>query len=148
MSQARLTNSSKTRDLLAQGQEYKIEPECPGKLGYQLSLELNSPSLPSFSSSRSAQTWSYDRYQAFLQRPHVARNPMLEETLSTWVSQCQTYVAQPGEIIKVKAKVFSERLGLPAITIKLSRGWLQRFQKRNKLRIRIHEGVVQQMRDP
>ena len=72
--------------------------------------------------------------------PRVAQNPKLEKAFSTWVVQCQTRnVALTGEIIKVKAKVLSERLHLPEGTIKFSSGWLQRLQKRDKLRsIGIH----------
>ena len=60
--------------------------------------------------------------------PRVAQNPKLEDALSTWVVQCQTRnVALTGEIIKVRAKVFFERLGLPEGTIKYFSGWLQHF---------------------
>ena len=56
--------------------------------------------------------------------------------------QCPTRnVSLAGEIIKVKTKVFSERLGLPEGPIKFYSRYLQRLQKRNKLRsIRIHVG--------
>src|SRR4051794_17584276 len=46
-------------------------------------------------------------------RPRVAHHPQLEEALATWVLQCQAKnVALTGEIIKVKAKCFADRLGL------------------------------------
>ena len=67
-------------------------------------------------------------------RPRVARNTQVEETLATWVLQCQTRrVGLSGELIKVKAKNFAEPLGILKDAINISDGWKQRFQERNKL---------------
>ena len=72
--------------------------------------------------------------------PRFAKNPQLEEALATWVRQCQTRrFGLSGELSKVKAKKFAERLGIPKDAAKISDGWKQHFQERNKLRcIKIH----------
>ena len=55
-------------------------------------------------------------------RPTVAHNLKLNEDLSTWVLQYQTWnVFLIKEVIEVKALMFIERLILPEDTIKFSR---------------------------
>jgi len=66
--------------------------------------------------------------------------PLLDQALSYWVEQVTTAAIEfNDQLIKEKGKEFAKLLGMCENDIQFSNGWIQKFKKRNQLRVyRLH----------
>ena len=68
-------------------------------------------------------------------RPRMVKFPELEDALSAWVLQCQERsIAITGDLIRTEGRRLLKDLDIAEDAIDFSNGWLQKFQRRQKLR--------------
>ena len=69
-------------------------------------------------------------------RHKAVKFPLLEQALSYWVEQVTAAAVEFNEhLIKEKGKEFAKLLGMHENEMQFSNGWIQKFKKRNQLRV-------------